>query len=141
MVESSLAWQPALFGGILIGISSVILLLFNGSVAGISGIFRKAITSGSAEAILFILGLVGGAALYEVAFAAQHTPVPSASVMSMVMGGLLVGVGTRLANGCTSGHGVCGLGFLSPRSLVAVLTFMATGILTVWIIRHSGVLP
>lgn len=138
---SSINWLAAVTGGLLIGLSATLLLLFNGSVAGISGIFRKALSSGSAESMLFIMGLVAGAAWYELGLATTPTPKPSADVWMMLVGGLLVGIGARLSNGCTSGHGVCGLGFLSLRSLVAVLTFMTTGIITVWVIRHAGWLP
>lgn len=137
----SVNWMAAAGGGLLIGLSATLLLLFNGSVAGISGIFRKAISAGSAESLLFIMGLVAGAAIYELVIASAPTPEPSASIWFMVVGGLLVGVGARLGNGCTSGHGVCGLGFLSLRSLIAVVSFMVTGIITVWLIRHGGVMP
>ena len=128
----------ALLGGLLIGLSSTLLLLFNGRIAGISGIISGAIRVGqdSRWRWLFITGLLLGGWLYEGAIAAQPTPVSEFAPVSMVAGGLLVGFGTRLGNGCTSGHGVCGLGRLSFRSLVAVLTFLATGFITVFITRH-----
>ena len=128
----------ALLGGLLIGLSSTLLLLFNGRIAGISGIISGAIRVGqdSRWRWLFITGLLLGGWLYEGAIAAQPTPVSEFAPVSMVAGGLLVGFGTRLGNGCTSGHGVCGLGRLSFRSLVAVLTFLATGFTTVFITRH-----
>jgi len=138
---NSIDWMAATGGGLLIGLSATLLLLFNGSVAGISGIFRKAISTGSVESLLFIMGLAAGAAIYELGIARTPTPEPSAGIWYMIAGGLLVGIGARLGNGCTSGHGVCGLGFLSFRSLVAVITFMITGIVTVWVIRHGGLLP
>ncbi|EDX83024.1 YeeE/YedE family protein [Synechococcus sp. PCC 7335] len=128
----------ALLGGLLIGLSSTLLLLFNGRIAGISGIVNGAIRLGrdSRWRWLFIAGLLLGGGLYEGAIAPQPTPVSEFAPVSMIAGGLLVGFGTRLGNGCTSGHGVCGLGRLSFRSLVAVLTFLATGFITVFITRH-----
>ncbi|NJM99007.1 MAG: YeeE/YedE family protein [Phormidesmis sp. RL_2_1] len=128
----------ALVGGSLIGASATLLLLFNGRIAGISGIVSGAIGFGtdSPWKRLFIVGLLIGGWLYESVVAAQPTPISALSPWAMVMGGFFVGVGTRLGNGCTSGHGVCGLGRLSIRSLAAVLTFLATGFITVFITRH-----
>lgn len=125
----------ALAGGALIGVSAVLLLLFNGRIAGISGIVSGAL-AGSWWRSLFIAGLLAGGWLYESGLAAQPTPVSEFSPVAMVIGGFLVGVGTRLGHGCTSGHGVCGLGRLSGRSLAAVLTFLSTGFITVFITRH-----
>lgn len=128
----------ALLGGLLIGISSTLLLLFNGRIAGISGIVSGAINFNrdSQWQWLFIGGLLLGGWLYENVLALQPTPIDMFSPWAMVVGGFLVGVGTRLGNGCTSGHGVCGLGRLSSRSLVAVLTFLTTGFITVFVTRH-----
>ena len=136
----------ALLGGLLIGLSSTLLLLFNGRIAGISGIVGGAISFGrdSRWRWLFIAGLLLGGWLYEgvishgsgLVSAPQPTPISEFAPVSMILGGLLVGFGTRLGNGCTSGHGVCGLGRLSFRSLVAVLTFLATGFITVFVTRH-----
>lgn len=131
-------WLQALAGGVLIGLSAVVLLLLNGRIAGISGIafglFERARGSEWAWRAAFVLGLVGaGVAVLAWQGAA---PVSPASTPVLVLAGLLVGVGTALGNGCTSGHGVCGLGRLSGRSLVAVLTFMATAIATVFVVRH-----
>ena len=130
--------MTALLGGLLIGLSSTLLLLFNGRIAGISGIVSGAISFGrdSRWRWLFIVGLLLGGGLYEGAIAPQPTPVSEFAPVSMIVGGLLVGFGTRLGNGCTSGHGVCGLGRLSFRSLVAVLAFLTTGFITVFITRH-----
>ncbi|WP_299406045.1 YeeE/YedE thiosulfate transporter family protein [Acaryochloris sp. IP29b_bin.148] len=131
----------ALFGGILIGVSATLLLLFNGRIAGISGIVNGAISFKSAESWrwIFIVGMLMGSALYEYVLAAQPTPISTFTPWAMLGGGFLVGFGTRMGNGCTSGHGVCGLGRLSLRSLVAVLTFMASAIATVFLTHH--VLP
>lgn len=128
----------ALIGGSLIGLSATLLLLFNGRVAGISGIVSGAIgfSNDGTWKRLFIAGLLVGGWLYESVVATQPTPVSALSPGAMIIGGFLVGVGTRLGNGCTSGHGVCGLGRLSVRSLAAVLTFLTTGFMTVFITRH-----
>lgn len=131
-------WITALGGGILIGISATLLLAFNGRIAGISGIVNGAIglTNRELWRWYFLLGLLGGGAIYEYALATQPTPHSTFTPWAMIVGGFLVGVGTRMGNGCTSGHGVCGLGRLSLRSLVAVITFLITAILTVFVVRH-----
>ena len=132
------AYATPLTGGLLIGASAVALLYFLGRIAGISGIVWGAI-SGQADNSwrwLFILGLVIGPLLYH---HLAGTPYPAASPLQWwhaLVGGALVGFGVKLGSGCTSGHGVCGIGRLSPRSLVATVTFMATGIITVYIVRH-----
>lgn len=128
----------ALIGGLLIGLSSTLLLLFNGRIAGISGIVNGAIGFGNARRWqqLFIVGLLIGGLLYSNLVASQPTLTSEFAPVSMIIGGLLVGFGTRLGNGCTSGHGVCGLGRLSFRSLVAVMTFLIAGFATVFVTRH-----
>jgi uncharacterized membrane protein YedE/YeeE len=129
----------ALLGGLLIGASACLLLLFNGRIAGISGILGQVVVPKGGDVgwrIWFLAGLLaGGLAVARVAPEAIGEE-PSASWAAIVAAGLLVGIGTRLGNGCTSGHGVCGLARRSPRSLVATLTFMATGALTVLVSRH-----
>jgi uncharacterized protein len=132
------AWFAALLGGALIGLSATALLLFNGRVAGISGIVnglsRSPNSADRAWRAAFVAGLAGagGATMYLLGQGvASPAPVPT-----LVIAGLFVGFGTSLGSGCTSGHGVCGLGRLSPRSLVAVLTFMTTAIVTVAAMRH-----
>lgn len=135
MLESQ--WLFALGGGMLIGLSSLMLMLFNGRVAGISGILGGALQHKDAWRWLFLLGLAGGGLL---AFTLGWASLPTLAVLPgwpwVALAGLLVGVGTRLGNGCTSGHGICGVGRLSRRSLVATLTFMATGVLTVFVSHH-----
>ncbi|GAB4377556.1 MAG: YeeE/YedE family protein [Elainellaceae cyanobacterium] len=128
----------ALSGGVLIGISATLLLAFNGRIAGISGIINGAITfsKDAGWRWLFILGMILGGTLYEYGLASQPTPTSTFAPWAMLIGGFLVGFGTRMGSGCTSGHGVCGLGRLSLRSLVAVLTFMAAAMLTVFVVRH-----
>jgi len=139
------AYTTPLIGGLLIGASAVALLLFLGRIAGIAGIIWSAVSAqpDNAWRWLFILGLLAGPLLYH-PLAGVPYPTPSALPWwQAVAGGLLVGFGVRLGSGCTSGHGVCGIGRLSPRSLAATVTFMATGILTVYLIRHvlAGYLP
>lgn len=131
-------WVSALLGGLLIGTSATILLAFNGRIAGISGIINNAISFAPGEGWrwLFLIGLLLGGALYEYILAPQPTPVSAIASWAMLLGGFLVGFGTRMSNGCTSGHGVCGLGRLSVRSLVAVLTFLTTAMVMVFVIRH-----
>lgn len=135
---AELNWITAWCGGLAIGASATLLLAFNGRIAGISGMVNSAITFTARESWrwLFLAGMVVGGALYEYGLAPEPTPRSSFAPWAMVVGGFLVGFGTRLGNGCTSGHGVCGLGRLSLRSLVAVLTFLATGMATVFVVRH-----
>lgn len=124
-------------GGLLIGLAATVLLLFLGRIAGISGIVWGAIITPS-ESLwrwLFLGGLLGGVALYH-AVSGAAVPTLDMGPLAAIGGGLLVGVGVKLGSGCTSGHGVCGLGRLSLRSLAATITFMALGIITVFVVRH-----
>jgi uncharacterized membrane protein YedE/YeeE len=127
-----------LAGGLLIGVSAVLLLLMLGRIAGISGILWNAVSAepDNLWRWMFILGLLAGPLLYHwLSGTAYPAPNPSPWWLAAIAG-LLVGFGVRLGSGCTSGHGVCGLGRLSPRSLAATLTFMGTGIVTVYLLRH-----
>lgn len=132
----------SLAGGLLIGLSAALFVLLNGRIAGISGILGGLLrpTPGDmAWRVAFVGGLVIAPVLYTVFAGPVHSQI-DAGFGALVLGGLLVGVGTRYGSGCTSGHGVCGLSRLSPRSLVATLSFMAAGFLTVYVIRHvSGI--
>ena len=128
----------SLAGGILIGTAVALFALLNGRVAGISGVLGgllKPVKGDVAWRVAFALGLVASPAVY-----ALLTDVPSPKIdagwLGLVLAGLLVGLGTRYGSGCTSGHGVCGLSRLSPRSLVATLAFMGAGFVTVFVIRH-----
>ena len=139
MQSSSILW--ALAGGALIGTSASLMLYFNGKVTGISGIVGGLLSRDARSPpwrLLFVLGLVvGGAfmvALRPAAFSTDGAP----SIGITVLAGLLVGVGTRLGNGCTSGHGVCGMSRLSPRSIAATFTFIASGVVVVAITRALG---
>jgi uncharacterized membrane protein YedE/YeeE len=125
-------------GGLLIGLAAALLLLTNGKIAGISGITGKLLTPEKGDLgwrLAFVGGLaLGGVGLYLMTPAAFAVDVVR-SLPAVAVAGLLVGYGTRLGNGCTSGHGVCGLSRLSPRSLVSVVTFMASGALVVFLVR------
>jgi uncharacterized membrane protein YedE/YeeE len=131
-------WLTALIGGVLIGLSASMLLLFNGRIAGISGILngltQRSRAGDWAWRAAFLVGLMGAGAVC-MHLLGQATPSPTRMSL-LILAGLLVGFGTSVGNGCTSGHGVCGLGRLSKRSFVAVLTFMVTAIVTVFIARH-----
>jgi uncharacterized membrane protein YedE/YeeE len=129
----------ALSGGILIGISVTLLLLFNGRIAGISGILNGLFFAEKNDKLwrlLFLLGLVLGGLLFATLFPNFNVPRQDYPLPLLIIGGFLVGFGARLANGCISGHGVCGLANLSIRSLVATCCFMGAGMLTVYIVRH-----
>jgi uncharacterized membrane protein YedE/YeeE len=126
-------------GGALIGCAAVLLLLFNGRIAGISGILGGLVTPApSGERgwrAAVILGLIGGAALVSL-FRHGLTLELQSGIPVLILAGLLVGFGTRLGSGCTSGHGVCGLARRSPRSLTATMIFMGVAALTVYLTRH-----
>jgi uncharacterized membrane protein YedE/YeeE len=127
----------ALFGGTLIGLSASLYWSLNGRIAGISGIVGGAIFERGRERWLrvsFLLGLLVAGLLF--ARFTNRVPAPELPLMALAGAGLLVGYGTRLSGGCTSGHGVCGLSRLSVRSLLAVLTFMVTAAITVFVVRH-----
>jgi hypothetical protein len=129
----------ALVGGALIGIAASLLLLANGRIAGISGILGSALRPVCPDRswrLLFLLGLPLGALLAWALGGRGPAPEMAASAPVLVLAGLLVGLGTQLGSGCTSGHGVCGLARRSKRSLVATLTFMFTGAVTVFMVRH-----
>jgi uncharacterized membrane protein YedE/YeeE len=127
----------ALAGGALIGIAAALLLALNGRVAGVSGILAAFIQERGRAAWqgAFVVGLVAGAGLASLAGLGEMRASPVARPM-LLIAGLLVGFGTRMGGGCTSGHGVCGVGRLSVRSMVATCAFLAAGIATVFVVRH-----
>jgi len=132
-------WAYALAGGVLIGLSATLLLWLSGRVAGVSGILNGVLFPAPGDVswrVAFLLGLIVAAGLYMALSPGAPQPRTDFSRASLVLAGLLVGFGTRMGNGCTSGHGVCGLGRLSLRSLAAVATFMATAIATTFVVRH-----
>lgn len=131
----------ALIGGGLIGLSAVILILVKGRIAGISGILGGALTfplGDLAWRVLFLAGLVAGAALYNLLAPAPFVVEFDAGTPLLLVAGLLVGFGSSLGSGCTSGHGVCGIARLSPRSIGATVLFMAVAMATLFLMRHSG---
>ena len=128
----------ALAGGLLIGLAATLFLFFNGRIAGISGILGGLLRPASGDVgwrVAFLFGLIAAPVTYR-----WIAPLPSveidADTATLIVAGLLVGLGTRYGAGCTSGHGVCGLSRLSPRSMVATVLFMLTGGMTVFIFRH-----
>ncbi|ALN21159.1 membrane protein [Ectopseudomonas mendocina] len=128
----------ALAGGALIGLAASVFALVNGRVAGISGLLGSLLqrqAEGRGEKAAFLLGLLLAPGLW-VMFAALPMIHFETGSLGLIVAGLLVGIGTRYGSGCTSGHGVCGISRLSPRSLVATLCFMATGFATVFVLRH-----
>lgn len=132
---------PAVAGGLLIGLASALLLALNGRIAGVSGIVGGVMFPSHGDRpwrVAFVGGLLaGGLALRLGAPAVFGARGASPGVAALALAGVLVGAGAWLGNGCTSGHGVCGLSRRSPRSLASVLTFMATAMLVVWAVRHG----
>lgn len=135
-------WLSALAGGALIGLAATLLLAGVGRIAGISGILGAVLArpAGPAWRWLFLVGLVAGAAAHQWLEPGAVTPRSGFPAAILVIAGLLVGVGTRLGSGCTSGHGVCGVARLSRRSLVATLVFVGVAMAVVWLVRH-GLVP
>jgi len=139
----TIAWSAftplsALVGGALIGIAAGLFVLLNGRIAGVSGIVAGLLEPARGDVAwraAFIAGLVAAAPAYA-AFAMLPAPQIGAGYGAVAAAGLLVGIGTRYGSGCTSGHGVCGIARLSPRSLVATAAFMASGFATVYVVRH-----
>jgi uncharacterized membrane protein YedE/YeeE len=137
----STEWLLALAGGVLIGLAATLLLWLNGRIAGVSGILNGVLFPARGEVAwraAFVLGLVLAAGAYMALVPGAPKPRADFPRWALVAAGLLVGFGTRMGNGCTSGHGVCGIARLSPRSIAAVLTFMATAMLTTFLWRHVG---
>ena len=133
---------PAFIGGMLIGLSAVIMLLFNGRITGISGIMDGiAVNSKSGDRIwriCFLFGLVLGGFLFNLTLPDSFIPREGFSLSLLIIGGFVVGIGTRMGSGCTSGHGICGIARFSQRSILATVVFMLTGGITVYIIRHMA---
>lgn len=128
----------SVIGGLMIGIASTILLIFNGRIAGISGILGEVLSKkqqGNGWRWAFLAGMLVAPTLFYMVNE-PLLPVIDTSSLMLAIAGLLVGLGTRLANGCTSGHGICGLARLSRRSIVAVSVFMVTAFITVYLQRH-----
>ncbi len=131
----------SLTGGVLLGVASAIFILINGRILGISGILGGLLPPKLGDAswrIAFLLGMFAAPTVFHAVVPVEYITAPriEATEWMIVVAGLLVGVGTRYASGCTSGHGVCGLSRLSPRSLVATASFMSAGFVTVYVVRH-----
>jgi uncharacterized membrane protein YedE/YeeE len=131
----------SLTGGIVLGIASALFILINGRILGISGILGGLLPPKLGDTtwrIAFLLGMFAAPTVFHAVVPAEYITAPriEATEWMIVVAGLLVGVGTRYASGCTSGHGVCGLSRLSPRSLVATASFMSAGFVTVYVVRH-----
>ena len=129
----------ALVGGAFIGLAAVVLMALNGRIAGISGIAGGLLVNRGGDRAwrwLFIAGLLGGVALHELlrpdAFALREGFPP----LLLIAAGVIVGIGTRMGSGCTSGHGVCGISRLSPRSILATVTFLITAVISTSVVRH-----
>jgi uncharacterized membrane protein YedE/YeeE len=121
----------------LLGLASILLFLFNGRIAGISGIMGKMLgRERRLTDLAFVAGLLAGPYLYAAAFGQLPTITIIAPWPLIIIAGLLVGFGTRMGSGCTSGHGICGIGRLSPRSIAATVVFMVTAVITVAVTHH-----
>jgi uncharacterized membrane protein YedE/YeeE len=128
----------SLFGGVLIGLSAVLLMALHGRIAGMTGILTGILPPVASDwrwRAAFLVGAIAAPLLYGLAGGAIPFSVPVATP-ALVVGGLLVGIGVHFGNGCPSGHGICGLARFSPRSLAAVATFMAAAFVTVYVVRH-----
>ncbi|MCX7674798.1 MAG: YeeE/YedE thiosulfate transporter family protein [Bdellovibrionaceae bacterium] len=136
-------WIYALAGGLLIGVSVTLMLWLNGRVTGIAGIIYGLFSGNPKDfwwRVYFIVGLIGGGLLLRGVYTDAFKNIFDFSVTHYALAGFIVGFSTVLGSGCTSGHGVCGMSRLSPRSIVATLTFMASGFLTVYVMRSMGLL-
>lgn len=137
-VFSHETYLTSLSGGLLIGIAAAMFVLLNGRIAGISGILAGLIQADKGDKIwrvMFVLGMVTAPFVYRIAFDLPPVAVEAGTV-KLIIAGLLVGLGTSYASGCTSGHGVCGISRGSMRSIAATLTFMMAGFITVYLTRH-----
>ncbi len=131
----------SLTGGLMLGVASAMFILLNGRILGISGILGGLFPPKMGDTfwrVAFLLGMFAAPTVFHAVMPVEWVTAPriDAGVLSVIGAGLLVGIGTRYAGGCTSGHGVCGLSRLSPRSLVATLSFMGAGFLMVYVLRH-----
>lgn len=131
-------WLLSLFGGVCIGMAVSLMLFLNGRVTGISGILNGVLVPEKGDTgwrVFFILGLIFGGALLHLLRPESFFDTSGTSLVQVIIAGLLVGFGTVMGSGCTSGHGVCGVSRMSIRSLIATATFIFAGILSVWIVR------
>ena len=134
-----MSYWPSLFGGMLIGLSAALLLLLNGRIAGISGIVGRLAQGAQVPAnAAFLIGLLAGPVLFAIAFGRWPQVTIAASLPIILIAGLLVGFGTRMGSGCTSGHGILGLALFSRRSIAATVTFLVAGIAAATFMRLVG---
>ncbi|RSD29677.1 YeeE/YedE family protein [Vibrio pectenicida] len=139
MLSTMLWWS--LIGGMMLGLSAIFLLFISGKVAGISGIINGLLSPAKGDVLwraLFLLGLVIGGSFGLVSMGIQAPNTDGVPIHILILAGLLVGFGTRLGNGCTSGHGICGVGRLSFRSLLATGVFIFAAMVTVWLTHEVG---
>lgn len=134
------SWARAAAGGALIGLAAALMIVLNGRIAGVSGVLGGLVLDRKREEqpwrAVFLGGLMLGALIVMVALPQLASGELKTGWVGMIAAGLIVGFGTRMGSGCTSGHGVCGIGRLSQRSIVATLTFMGAGFVTVFVMRH-----
>lgn len=134
------SWTRAAVGGGMIGLAAALMVIFNGRIAGVSGVLGGLVLDRGGSEVpwrtLFLAGLIIGAAVVAMVRPDLAQAGLQTGWVGMVAAGLIVGFGTRMGSGCTSGHGVCGIGRLSQRSIVATCTFMAAGFVTVFVMRH-----
>lgn len=140
-METDFTPFASLLGGVLIGLSAIVLMAAHGRIAGISGILSRILPpmvdkAGLPQSIIFLIGLLLAAPLWFLLTGAAPVQVVSGNALLLGIAGLLVGFGSVMGNGCTSGHGVCGISRGSARSIAATLTFMATAFVTVFVLRH-----
>ena len=140
MIETAFTPWQSLGGGVLIGLASVLLMLSVGRIMGatgvLAGIFAPASVADFSWRVALLLGMVTGPAVYWLVTGGMPEITVPASMPMLLIGGFIVGIGVTYGSGCTSGHGVCGMARLSPRSIAATLTFMATTAVTVYLVRH-----
>lgn len=137
-METTFTPLASALGGMLIGLSALLLLMFNGRIAGLSGIMGGLLPPFPGDwrwRLAFVSGAILGPVVYMALTGPVEFAVP-AGTLALALGGIVVGIGVTFGNGCPSGHGICGMGRLSPRSIVATLSFMAAALATVFVIRH-----
>ena len=131
---------PALIGGIVIGLAVVLFFYSTGRLAGVSGIANNALTKNTNRAtnLLFLIGLISGPIFYQLFISSNIPYLINNNTLILIIGGLLVGIGTQIGMGCTSGHGVCGISRFSLRSIIATISFIFSGVIVVYLMNILG---
>ena len=131
---------PALIGGIVIGLAVVLFFYSTGRLAGVSGIANNALTKNTNRAtnLLFLIGLISGPIFYQLVISSDVPYLINNNTLILIIGGLLVGIGTQIGMGCTSGHGVCGISRFSLRSIIATISFIFSGVIVVYLMNILG---